>query len=1522
MSNVGGSANINGILYQILGTLDKAMSLWIEGSVTSGDDIMQARLVVEPAGGGGDLQYGSHSGRIAQQWKAKAKGGTWSLQKIVEEVMPDLYLAVPNDKLDADCRYEFVTEGRRGKWDETYGFFQSLPSPLAPDKILDALPDTPKRHRVGQVSFSDRGLFRRLVEVVRQRGDVGDEPEELTRQKLWHLLQRFVMDSPVNQEQLAARINEFLGHHVEIAEDVDGKRCELCGVLLEVAAEGDRSITAEWLLRKASIPLHSFRDWPRLRNRLRDRLHEQLRKEQYDRPLDVRPSPAIQDEVTIVSGESGQGKTWRLARAASELSEGEPLVVWVPSSRGTADVAEYVAHEIWNYGLERDAQLTLERVAARREQSSSTVKKPWAIVCVDDVRSLEEASFLENLDWSRWGISLAMSTSPDVARSIALSRRRPSLPVNDFDHSELRAYLERRGISWARIARHDVRELIRRPILARVYADIADGESTFKPRTEYDLMEAAWSRISDPTDIGLIRKLAGTIQQQSPTYPWPTEYVLERGGSPDAVKRLIQQGWLQDAGDGNVAMWHHRFLYWAYAKFLVAELNSGKLTIAELGETICRCYRQHPPGRLQLGYVPMDVLWLLLDPKSSGVERSALWQLIVALETHAGMGHEDESLYNHLLASLGERATSLLVDRTRHSGEGVHNAIPRRAAEALLIVGRHHPDIIAEAAKRCLHDGHAPMTELGLRLATAFPGSVAPDRVWGTYRSHIVSESKDGRDYLKRELAATAFRSAAGRHPGWFKEKLNRGDDDDSCFASLVYALGNLGGNDQARKVWSETKEHLFQAIPSHKRRCLIGCIANFNDSDEYRRLEDWAASDEELIGSRSAWALSYRVPERALAVLAKVPVKQLPGTTSHIGRALIPVIPGETCNEVERLIRERPDDAGIYVDILSRHGDRLNRSTVSVLLDWLEDGLRACLDSSSENERAPGRHALDVVVGLHGLNVLAELRQRRGSPLEEHLVALACSRIPKISQWVDRQFEQAREILKRIAGDGFTTLANALISAEHRQLRMEGCEAAVVRPDDETRELLRKEALSDVMWESGTGRINLVQMRAIDSLAALGEGAGLVRGIMKWGLNVSPDIGELREGQSAISDEDLRPALELLNQPDSDRYANAILAIGQSGRVEFQGQIESVLLNSEYDSSVAQASLLALDDLASNCDRILDRLVEQYRSGHHKFAVLKVLGRCGVPDEVYVRLLPEVGGLDDMDQRIVKFLAGDEKTRPAVEHHVRGLIANGGSPLHGTIDLLDPAHDIDRELLWHKSLQPDSGFHTVGSKALAIKALGSVAPDAAFEIGIESLLTDRRDRDTIPHVLMELAPESAIAGLCNVMGATTDKVMCAAVGRAFRESATPTQLRQPLCGLLADANWKCRRAGAFVSGFLEQDALADELLKLAYGDPIWDICAEAQSAIRSHQREAEAAKLAATMNSGEPADVWGAIDCIVQLADPGILVLASDPIGFLESLGAQPFVVRKYASDAIKKRRKQLEKDMTSLHGKWRDED
>lgn len=1520
VSNAGGSANINGILYQILGTLDQAMNLRLEAMVTNRDEILQARLIIEPSGGGGDLQIHSPRGRRIQQWKAKSKGGTWSLAKVVEDVLPDLYLAVADDASNANERYEFISEGTIGDWQHTYEFFRSLPNLPSPSEVPEALAKAPKRHMVGRRKLSDHGLFQHILKLIRKREEIGREPSELTVKKLWHLLQRFEIPAPVKQEQLLTRINDFLYQYVEFTEDVDSKRRELCGILTELAAKGSCTISAESLLKNANIPLYSFREWKRLQHRLRNRLDEQLKKEQYDPSLDVRPSPAFQDAVTIISGESGQGKTWRLASAALVASQDDSLVVWVPSSRGSLDVATYVARELWNYGLEHDKHLDLDRIADRRQQSNPDIRNPWAIVCVDDVRSKDEALAILRLDWRKWGISLLITTSPEIATTIESKTKHMVAPVRDFNFSELRDYLERRGRSWVQIA-HDIRELIRRPVLAKTYADIAANEPGFNPRTEYDLLEAAWKQISDPTDIGLMRTLAGTFQGDPPIYPWPTELILKHGGTSEAVKRLIRQGWLRDVGDGNVAVWHNRFLDWALAKFLLNEFNTGKRSIDQLAKNLQQYCGDVPPNRIQLGYVPMDLLWLLLAPDSQSAKRTDLWQLVQALESYGGLGHDDEGLYRNLLASLGERIVPVLIARTKHSGEEEGNGIPMRVAEALRLIGRHHHDAVCELTKSCLADEHVAMSELGLRLAMAFPKSADPEQIWQIHRSQILLEKPGAESHCRLSLSTKAFNLVAEAHLDWLKQKLVAVDNNETCLSSLVYALSNLGDSGPARRIWVETKALLFEKVPQHERRCLVFCILCFNDRDEYHRLEDWAGSNTNSLGGTSVWALACRDPNRAINVLAKVPIQQLYGITINLGRALLSVPPEAMCVECERLIRERPEHAIHFIAMLSGHGDRLTASLVSLILDQLEAELQIGIQSNEEEKPVSIYHALDLVTGLHGAIILAELRKRRGLTLEDLLCTLACSRISKTSDWADHLFNSSFEILKRIGGSGFTRLINSMLSAEHWQLRMQGCEAAMIRPDKDTCTLLRTACLSDKYYDSNPTQDHIVQQRAIDSLAALCENGSLVKGVLKLGSKISPYVTELRKDKPFISDDDLHPAIDLLDKPESDLYPNAIITIGISGRVEYQERIETILRGVDCKSRVAQACLLALHDLASNCDRIQERLIEQYRSGHHKFLVLKFFNKCNVPSDSYLRLIQGINTLDDIDSRIVRFLAKDAKIRPYIEAPVRQLVDRDGWLMFDAVDLLDPESDRDRNRLWELSLQSDSGIHIVGSKAQSIQKLAFSDPDAAFDIGIESLRTDRRDRDSIPRVLMQIAPDRAVIEICKSLGATNDKSMCCAIGRAFREFAKADQVIDPLSELLASPDWKRRRAGAFIAGFLDDEAITNKLQHLAYSDTNLAIYGIAQDAIRMRQKEAEAIKLINSMPEASSSEIWSCIDFIIQLTDPGILTLSSDPLGFLPQLEKQPFVIRKYAVDAINKHLKKVNESISSPMGRWKDE-
>jgi hypothetical protein len=133
MSSVpsGGPGNINGINYQMLWALSTLGSFKGTTARDLDGSLIGATLILEPAKGG-DQQELLGTKRVVVQLKARSDGGTWSLQEVVRDVLPDLYLAVDPDK---DVEYHFVTEGTRGEWEEVEKSFASLHHPAPSDPL-------------------------------------------------------------------------------------------------------------------------------------------------------------------------------------------------------------------------------------------------------------------------------------------------------------------------------------------------------------------------------------------------------------------------------------------------------------------------------------------------------------------------------------------------------------------------------------------------------------------------------------------------------------------------------------------------------------------------------------------------------------------------------------------------------------------------------------------------------------------------------------------------------------------------------------------------------------------------------------------------------------------------------------------------------------------------------------------------------------------------------------------------------------------------------------------------------------------------------------------------------------------------------------------------------------------------------------------------------------------------------------------------------------------------------------------
>jgi hypothetical protein len=186
----GGSATINGVLYQVLGTLGRAVELSLIATLADGD-IASATILIEPRGGGGDLQVQGQDAVIVEQWKTRSGGKTWSLREVVHEVLPDLYRAAgPNVRA-----YRFVTDGRVPAW-------PLLRVALAELKVLGNTPKVEALDDTNALTLSPahtptlRGFFLEVVAALKS----SEEASVDAQAKTWHLLSRLEVEDQLRTE--------------------------------------------------------------------------------------------------------------------------------------------------------------------------------------------------------------------------------------------------------------------------------------------------------------------------------------------------------------------------------------------------------------------------------------------------------------------------------------------------------------------------------------------------------------------------------------------------------------------------------------------------------------------------------------------------------------------------------------------------------------------------------------------------------------------------------------------------------------------------------------------------------------------------------------------------------------------------------------------------------------------------------------------------------------------------------------------------------------------------------------------------------------------------------------------------------------------------------------------------------------------------------------------------------------------------------------------------------------------------
>jgi hypothetical protein len=657
----GGPATVNGILYQMLWSMLRALRMHVRECDRSPSDnsVERAVLILEPREGGGDVQEQVGRRRIVEQLKAKPGGGTWSLTAVVKEVLPDLYLA--RDPAFPETEYRFVTEGRMGRWGEVYRFLQGLKARgSAGADLLGRLDDRKLisfQHGTvpaGSIeppfwplaAYTEKSLFERIVEEVRKRQAVRDaETLEQTRQGVWELLTNFTFVPDKTMDAVRNEVDTVLLALVVSKDELGEKRQAMLTGLAEQATHGGAQIEAQAFLRGYFLDVTPLTAWAGLRRRAVEYLEGDLRRAGYAPDLDVRTAKA--DELArtwlpvrpllAIAGDSGVGKSWLLYALARQLTAGEGLVILI-EARGDGDSdCQRAADLFWTRIKGNEDSRSLERTAARRRELVHPHAEAWLTLLIDGVRSHQEARQLAKLPWEEWQIRLACTCLPEVARTLKAEARDRCLVhgVEDFSLPELHGYLDvRLEGAWGGIP-HDVRQTLRRPLLARLYCELAPPEG-WVPANEYELYNRCWGRLREgeqgdhPLDMVPLQRLAlGVLNGDN--YPWTVGQLHAAGVSDDVLSRLCRAGWLQPALPSHYQVWHDRLLNWAVAEAVCEQYQTRALDLPGLCTRLRQLFSSPSDGVARpLGYVPMDVAWLLADPGRNATE--AVEDIIEALE--------------------------------------------------------------------------------------------------------------------------------------------------------------------------------------------------------------------------------------------------------------------------------------------------------------------------------------------------------------------------------------------------------------------------------------------------------------------------------------------------------------------------------------------------------------------------------------------------------------------------------------------------------------------------------------------------------------------------------------------------------------------------------------------------------------------------------------------------------------------------------------------------------------------------
>ena len=1503
----GGQAAIAGFLFQILRSIQLGTRMSVQLRLGDGgeteDNAMLLRL--EPDNGG-DHQLEASSNTVIEQVKMRAHHRTWSAGDIAREVFPDLLKSVSL----ADTQvFRLVTDNGLGT-EELSRFVRHLHSPET---------NGPKpQFKWGHQKLSADQFLENLAKAAQV--DPGS-------QKLHRLLKNFDIEF-IDTASAENEVDHLLSLMLAPNQKAEDKREEITGRMLKAASRGQTlsdSDIMDMIGPDAQLRLDHARNLPCT---LKTRLQSDLTALGYDSSKQARIEPFIPiDPITVLSGESGQGKTWSLSQSAqSQLERGELAIAFRAPTDFDGVVSE-INERIWLPAYGKIA--SIPEIARRLMPAAGAKGSIWLTVCVDDLQDRTLARKLASYDWAAVGIRLVVSCQPRITEEISNCQNSAKIHlIDNFTSAELRRYLRYHGRDAPlETMPDDVFELLLKPIHAKIFVELPE-RTDWVDCTEYEFIKSYWDFATrqareqgdHPSDALGLTELAGRLLGNTPRYPWTLRDVQDAALNDAALQRLEKVGLVWWPRPDRFAFRSDRLLNWAVAEQLCARIVDEHWTPHRVDEELERIdaietAKEEPVGK-RLGYVLLDTVWLL-----SG-EVSAQFVADVLLAQMRRLPHEwrQEAMWSRHLATIGKRLLPALEDLALRSyDDETEWDIPRNIHFAIAAIAKEDSGAVTDAIERLLTSDNADAIDVAVRSACTVSAARLLDRLWDIHRQRATEldecradpeERSRSIDLMgRRDVSSKALKMALASNFAWLEGKIEATSDrSDLEYLLWVLCDRDILDNQATADIWAQHKEH-FRSVLAQDSVAMIHALKHFADFDNTGWLDGVPLSQENAIDDRVLSSQAQLNPAAAL--------KRIRDRDKDYGWSAanwwLPELARTHPEELAQAILENAQKGDHPLTDVILYYSHFPELMDAKTLEWVLDRFAVRLaefnaEHADDPDHQTGRlgHPLSFLPRLVHPWQFDCVAGRVGTELEDELVRFATARSGRSSRVRDMQGQECERILAMMAGEGYDALVVSELSRDNPMGREDGYSAALWSEADGVADALRS---AESVEDGGYGQVQQMQALAVHQHDAKLEQ------MVKEGAPIYVNAAEMRSVDGRAIKGLKHRVSDLLAGGDRDDVHSAARLAGFLKDKEDAEILLPVFVDPAIDDEIKQAiigTFRALQFYDPQVLAVAERLMQDRYDDDGQF-VAGYLAANGDADarEAVTRWLGKMqtDTWSSSHYAFIQPLMDHSDSRPATLEYLRRARDGGRLSINAYYvrQLAEEGDERAQRDLWKEAYRaPRFGG---GRTVEAIKFLQSVDPDEAF-FAARRFFARHGDAAAI-NLMLDINLDEALPILLAASRSAKPSLR-ADIARRLRTRLSADQILAMLNPLATANSVRERQLAADLAGWMPTTVDFPWLSALLQ-DSSMTVKTAAEDAIRKRTLEAAASGHLDAMKASAKPLQWARMQTMFECVDPYFLRSRTDPMGLGELLDTLPteFVVEarqihrqrsKKVSDELKK--------------------